>query len=85
MLVNLSACRVVMLFPPCMHVVCNGSGLRLCGFCCVRVWYDTVVCVDGVCSVANGLAFMVVVPDMGVLFHSWDGCGFWDIWFDLVL
>lgn len=50
---------------------------------------DAVVCVVGVCSVdgvANGLALgVMVVPDMGVLFHSWDGCGFWDIWFDLVL
>ena len=32
---------VSMLFP-CMHVVCNGSGVRLCGCRCVRVmmlWY----------------------------------------------
>ena len=71
MLVNLSACRVSMLFP-CMHVVCNGSGVRFCGCCCFCVmmpWYGVGI----VCSVANGLVFMVVVLDMVVLFMDGNG------------
>ena len=55
-----------------MYAMSPDSGVRFCGCCrvCVMMlWYG----VDSVCSVANGLVFMVVVLDMVVLFMDWNG------------
>ena len=57
-----------------MYAMSPDSGVRFCWCCCFCVMMLRYG-VDSVCSVANGLALMVVVLDMVVLFIM-DGYGF---------